>query len=67
MIQENLRPYSQNCAEGGFSEVCASRLCLPVLKMFEQMLDKEPIHLKYFDPTAHVLDKADAFPGLRRL
>jgi hypothetical protein len=35
--------------------------------MFEQMLDKEPIHLIYFDPTAHELDEADAFPGLRRL
>ena len=32
-----------------------------MLKTFEQMLDKEPIHLIYFDPTAHVLDEADTF------
>ena len=25
------------------------------------VLDKEPIHLIYFDPTAHVLDEADTF------
>jgi uncharacterized membrane protein len=35
--------------------------------MFEQMLYQEPAHLVYFDPTAHVLDEADVFLGLRRL
>ena len=33
-----------------------------MLKVLEQVLDQEPVHLVYLDPSAHVLDEAGPRP-----
>jgi hypothetical protein len=37
----------------------------PLLQMLDQALYEEPVHLERSDLTAHVLDEAGSFPGLK--
>src|SRR5215212_10198592 len=51
-----------NFAFTAFYEVRPRKSCLTMLQVVEQMLDQEPVHLVYLDPTARVLDEAGPRP-----